>query len=153
MDYAARKIGGVGWVVCDTSRIIAAGIEVSELLDQLSTYLGYTVDQLEESPLEVFEATLRLAIASTLTDDRETFDKITRQLAAGVDDTLRLQDVISDLVQEVRLLSARNSTLERASLATKRRVELRQSIVSGGITRESDVEQIINMRLRREGLI
>lgn len=152
MNYAARKVGGVGWVVCDTTKIIATGSDEQRVLDQVSEHLGTKLPSLQQSPIEIFEATLRLAIASTLTADREAFDAITTQLAAGNRDTLQLKDLVLELASQVESLSARNATLERSSQASKRRAELRKAFIDGGITRDWEVEMIVNKRLQREGL-
>jgi hypothetical protein len=150
-DFVARKIGGVGWIVCDSSQLITCGTDEPEILDALEAHLGRPVARLEESPIEDFEATLRLAIASTLTNDREAFDSITQQLTAGESNSIELKSVVGLLTQQVQTLSERNAVLERERLRREKTEHFTNYLTASGVSQQ-DFPQMLNLMLRREGL-
>lgn len=150
-DYVARRIADVGWIAADTETIIACGTDEPEIIAALEQHLGRSVPKLEESPVEAFEATLRLAVANRLTQDRELFAAIIGQVAQGESNTLQLKDVVGLLSQEVRSLTQKNDALEREKRRSEKAQQFTNYLTAMGIGPQQLPEMLTAM-LAKEGL-
>lgn len=151
MNYASYKIGGVGWIVCNTDVVIATGTDESEILDQLEGYLGTPVARLEQSPPEEFFATFQIACASQLqaleAADQFAMDEYNEQATKIAIQTEEITALRSAGERQQAVLDR----VQRGIECDKRRIVLTDALDRAGGFKKNDINTIVINQLHKEG--